>query len=149
MIYDLLSNSSSYLTLGPRFALAFGYLEQFQAGAEDGRVPIDGDNVFALIQSYVPAPAKERPFEAHRVHADVQFIAAGKERILYSPLERLVETTPYAASKDVAFYRGEDDFPLLMSPGCFAVLLPGDGHKPGCIWESAEPVRKVVVKIRL
>lgn len=125
------------------------YLRKFDPASGDGRVPLDGENVFALIQSYVPTPASTRPYESHRIFADIQFIAAGSEVIQYSPLARLRETSSYADAKDAALYTGPDDFPLFMVPGSFAILLPGDGHKPGCLWKTADPVKKVVVKIRL
>jgi biofilm protein TabA len=149
MIFDILSNLSSYSALGPRFARALEYLGQFDSKSADGRVAIEGDDIFALVQSYTPSPAGTRPFEAHRIYADVQFVAAGSEVIQYSPLGRLRETAAYSASKDVAFFDGSDDFPLFMSPGCFAILLPADGHKPGCLWQRPELVKKVVVKVRL
>lgn len=150
MIYDTLSNSRYYAAaLGERFALGLAYLERFDSSTSDGRVTLDGDDVFALVQSYIATPAGNRPFEAHRTYADIQFIAAGDEIIQYSPLGRLSETTPYSAATDVAWYSGDNDFPLYMRQGSFAILLPHDGHKPGCSWQTQERVKKVVVKIRL
>jgi biofilm protein TabA len=110
---------------------------------------LDGDQVFALVQSYTTTPAPQRLFEAHRIHADLQFVASGEEAIYYSPLARLRENTAYSAEKDVAFFDGEDDIPLVMLPGSFAIFLPQDGHKPGCSWKAPAAVKKLVVKIRL
>jgi YhcH/YjgK/YiaL family protein len=149
MVHDTLIHAARYYPLGPRFKLGFSYLEQFDPKTADGRISLDGENVFALVQSYLPKPASEHTFEAHRAHADLQFVAAGEEAIFYSPLARLRETTPYFADKDAAFYAGADDIPLVMGPGSFAIFFPQDGHKPCCLWRAAIPVKKVVVKIRL
>jgi YhcH/YjgK/YiaL family protein len=149
MIYDTLGNAATYYPLGHRFKLGFNYLSQFDPKTADGRVPIDGENVFAMVQSYVPEPAAQRSFEAHKVFADLQFVAEGEEVIFHSPLASLRETTPYLESGDAALYAGDDDFPILMRPGCFAIFYPCDGHKPGCVWRSSNRVKKVVIKIRL
>jgi YhcH/YjgK/YiaL family protein len=129
--------------------MGFRYLAQFSPQTADGRISLDGENVFALIQSYAPTPSAHRPFEAHKTYVDLQFIAMGEEAIFYSPLDSLREITPYSAAGDAALYAGEDDFPLLMRPSCFAVFYPGDGHKPCCTWRAPTLVKKVVVKIRL
>ena len=149
MIYDTLGNASIYRSLGPRFELGFKYLSQFDPKTTDGRVPLDGDNVYAAVQSYVPEPAAKRVFEAHKVFADIQFVAEGEEVIFHSRLADLRETTPYRESADAALYAGDDDFPVLMRPGSFAIFYPWDGHKPGCVWRSSSRVKKVVVKVRL
>ncbi len=149
MIYDTLNNAAIYYPLGPRYKLAFDYLAQFDPETADGRVPLEGENVFALIQSYVPTPSAQRAFEAHRTYADLQFVAVGEELIFHSPLKKLRETTPYSATNDAALYAGDDDSSLLMGSGRFAIFNPNDGHKPGCVWRSSSPVKKVVIKIRL
>jgi biofilm protein TabA len=149
MIYDTLSNAALYYPLGSRFESGFNYLARFDPDTADGRVMLDGENLFAAVQSYRPTPAAQRPFEAHRAYVDLQFVALGEEAIFHSPLPKLRETVPYAAGEDAAFYSGDDDFPICMIPGTFAIFFPHDGHKPGCIWRSTGLVKKVVVKIRL
>jgi len=149
MIHDSLTNARIYRPLGPLFAAAFDFLAGFDPEAALGKVTLDGDRLFALVQSYVPTPAGERPFESHRAYADIQYVAAGSEIIQFSPLDRLRVTKPYSAEGDAALYSGTDDWPLFMRAGDFAILYPQDGHKPGCLWLDAAPVRKVVVKVRL
>jgi YhcH/YjgK/YiaL family protein len=149
MIHDTLDAAEIYSPLSPAFRLGFEFLQRFDPATPDGRIALDGDRVFALVQSYATTPASERMFEAHRIHADLQFVASGEEAIYYSPLTRLRENTPYSAEKDIALFDGENDIPLVMPPGFFAILLPQDGHKPCCVWGAPAPVKKVVVKIRL
>lgn len=149
MICDSITNAALYRGLAPRFAQAFDFLARFDAASPDGRITIDGDNLFALVGSYQTAGAATKPFESHRTYADIQFVAAGEEVIYIAPLDRLQVTTPYASTNDAALYNGPDDTPLRLRPGDFCVLWPQDGHKPGCEWRTATTVKKVVIKVRL
>jgi len=149
MIYDTLDNAGLYLPLGPRFELGLRYLETFDPHTSDGRVPLDGNDVFALVQSYEPSIASSTLFESHRLFIDLHFIAAGEEIIQYAPLSQLRMTVPYSTDNDAALYNGSDDFPLFLGPRNFVFLFPSDGHKPCCLWRSPNRVKKVVIKIRL
>ncbi len=149
MIFDTLAHTALYQGLGPRFALAFEYLTRFDAATPDGRVTLDGEDVFALVQSYQTAPASTKQFESHRIYADVQYVAAGDELIYTATLDRLKVTVPYSASNDAALYSGPDDTPLRLRAGGFCVLWPQDGHKPCCQWDTPSAVKKVVVKVRV
>ena len=79
MISDLISHAPHYHTLGPRFAAGLKWLSDFSPDTADGRYDIEGDRVFALVQSYTTVPASEKKYESHRLYADIQFIAAGAE----------------------------------------------------------------------
>jgi biofilm protein TabA len=150
MILDSLARASLYATLGPRFAAGFAWLRSRDPSLPDGRVAIDGDRVFALVQRYHTAPGAEKRFESHRAHADIQFVAAGRERILHAGADTLEIDTPYDADTDVAFHREPGaSSSLLLGPGDFAVLWPGDAHKPGCMAGGRDAVHKVVIKVRL
>ena len=149
MIYDNLTHAALYNGLGDRFAAAFGYLTRFEPTSTDGRVSLDGDNLFALVQSYQTAAASTKMFESHRIYADIQYVVSGEEVIYTAPLDRLQVTTPYGSANDAALYSGPDDAPLRLRAGDFAVLYPQDGHKPCCLWNAPAAVKKVVIKVRL
>jgi hypothetical protein len=58
---------------------------------EPGRIEIDGNAIFALIQEYQTVPSEEKKPEAHRKYIDVQYVFQGSEIIGYgleSPLLR-------------------------------------------------------------
>lgn len=150
MILDTLSSASAHRGLGDRFNAAFDWLATFKVDTPDGRYAIDGDNVFALVQSYDTVPAVEKKYEAHRGYADVQYIAAGTEVILYAPTGGLFPVTDYDAEKDFQLFADPAAAtPLHMAPGSFAVFLPHDGHKPGCSNGGPARMKKVVVKVRV
>ncbi len=149
MILDRLQSSSQYRCIGSRFSQAFDYLESFAEDTPDGRYDLDGDNLYALVQSYTPDPAEHRTFESHRVYADIQYILSGREIIYYQDPSSLTPKAEYDPKKDATFYHCKDDRPLHLDSGTFVVLWPQDAHKPGCIWDQSAPVRKVVMKVRL
>lgn len=150
MIVDSLENASLYLPLGRGIAAGLRYLAGFDPGVEDGRYQVQGDDVFALVQRYDTAPGAEKRFEAHRRHLDIQLVGAGRERILHAPTAGLEPETPFDEAGDVQFYRDPPaSSSVLLGVGGFAILFPGDAHKPGCMAGGRESVVKVVVKVRL
>lgn len=151
MIVDTLSNSRLYDSIAEGIRIGFDYLHAFDAAAiADGRHQIDGDRVFALVQSYDTTPATEKRFETHRRHIDIQYIVAGRERMLHLPAGTLQVEAPFDEVKDVTFYHDPAaSSSLLLSRGEFAIFFPEDAHKGGCMAGGREAVRKVVVKVRL
>lgn len=155
MIADSLSNAASYLSLHERAARAFGWLrEQDYSTLPDGRIDIDGEELFAMVQEYTTVPPDGRRYEGHRRYADIQYIASGTERMLVAPAAELSEDTDYDEEKDIVFYesiradeRASAD--LTLRGGTFALFMPQDAHMP--LLQAGQPgfVRKIVVKILL
>jgi YhcH/YjgK/YiaL family protein len=150
MILQPLAEAEALAALAPGIGAGLAWLRGFDPATPDGRYPIEGERVFALVSRYHTGPATEKRFETHRRHLDLQYLAEGRERILYLPLGGLEVETPYDEAKDITFY-AEPKFSssLLMEPGDLAVFFPGDGHKPGCMAGGRDPVLKVVVKVAL
>ena len=132
MIQDTLDNSARYEALSPHFAKAFAFLRTVDGTQALGRHEIDGDRVFALVQSYVTKPAETALFEAHRKYIDVQFVHSGRETILWAPLAAMKnQTMAYDEAKDAALWKlVPDATPLIMIAGHFAALFPQDAHAP-------------------
>jgi len=150
MIVDTLEQYSRYTALSPRFAAAFAFLEKLAADRPDGRHDIDGDNCYALVQTYATRPLAQALFEAHRRYIDIQFLLAGQETLLWTPLAALTAVTqPYAADKDITFFAHPPRWtPIHLRAGQFAIFFPADGHAPGLECDGPAEVRKVVIKVR-
>ena len=150
MILDSLDRAATYAGLGSRIALALKFLQDNDCTKlPAGKMPIDGDNVYALVQDYQSKPRSEGVWEAHRRHLDVQFVAAGIEEMGYAPLASLTPRTPYDETKDFELFNGPGNF-VTVPAGHFTIFYPQDGHIPGLAAEgNPAPVRKVVVKVRL
>lgn len=133
------------------FKAGFEFLEKNDLPALSlGRHDIEGDAVYALVQKASSRPPAEGRFEAHQKYIDIQYLVSGEEIIQVAPVAALKIATPYDDSKDVAFYSRLDKFdPILMHPGCFAVLFPEDGHMPLCHSGGPHELFKVVVKVKV
>ena len=150
MISDTLDQCHRYTSLSPRFAAAFDFLEKLPPHHPPGRYEIDGNDCFALMQSYRSQPREMGKVETHRQYIDIQFIQAGRETMLWSPINALPHVTqPYNAEKDVIFYATPlNMLPLTLTAGQFVIFFPTDGHAGGLEWSGQSEVRKVVIKVR-
>lgn len=151
MISDTLDQRRRYTSLSPRFAAAFEFLEKLPASQPLGRYDLDGDNCFALVQSYTTKPHDQAKFETHRQYIDIQFMQAGCETMLWTPLAALAQVTqPYLPERDVIFYATPPQMtPITLGTGQFVIFFPTDGHAGGLENGGPAEVRKVVIKVRV
>lgn len=152
MIFDLIVNSSPYEILSPRLALAFRALRQGELlHLPDGRHPLQGDDVFALIQQYPTKPHVGAQLETHRRYIDIQCLLAGEELVGYAPAAGLPESIPYNTEKDIAFHAGTPELLLHLRPTNFALFFPQDAHMPSLQLpdQPAAAIKKIVLKIRV
>jgi YhcH/YjgK/YiaL family protein len=152
MILDRLDACDPYRALGDRFAAGFDYLRNTNFDAvPDGRYDIRGSDVLAIVQAYRTKPPADGKWEAHRDHADIQYIHRGRERMGVAPLAGMKLLPPYDPDKDVEFYAGDASAGnvVTVEQGCFAVFLPRDVHMPNLAIDAIAEVKKVVIKVRL
>ena len=148
MIIDDLKNAHQYHGIGPRFARAFSWLGEtdLEAMAPERRA-IEGDDIYAMIQQYDSKPKSEGLWEAHRKYADIQYVVSGAEHMGWAPVASL-KAGPYDADKDFLKAEGTGQF-LELRAGSFIVLFPQDAHMPSVAIDRPQPMKKVVVKVRL
>lgn len=151
MILDKIDNWNTYfrkesiLYDGMRFIL-----EELNENIRDGRYEIKGNDIYAMVQSYMTDTTENKKLESHRRYIDVQYIVSGIEVIEWIPTGGLRVMTPYSDENDVIFYHiAEGMSPLVLTPGMFAVFYPADAHMPGCFLDKPEAVRKIVVKVKI
>lgn len=150
MVVDTLAEASRYEPLHRGFRAAFDFLRDTDVRSlAEGRTVIDGDRLFALVQSYATQPVEGGKLEAHRTYIDIQFVVSGEEHIGYAPLGGLPPDAPFDAEKDIGFYRGEAACLVKLSAGMFAVFYPHDAHLPGRHLTVPSRVKKVVLKVML
>ena len=149
MIVDNLDNQNLYRGTSAGLDRAFDYISQTEFGKlPDGRQEIDGDDLYALVLSYTPKKEEDQQYEAHRNYIDIQFVLKGREIIYWKPVERLQAAGAYSEKDDAVLSKELGGTAVTLSKGYFVVLFPQDAHNPGCLWDEAVGVRKVVVKIR-
>lgn len=116
---------------------------------EPGRYEIDGNDIFINVMAFETADAQSKRYEQHRDYADIQILLSGNERIDFGPAN---------SGQELDTYHEDDDYQLCseveprqtlhMQAGMFAVFLPGEPHKPGCITNQSQTIKKAVIKVR-
>jgi len=115
----------------------------------DGKIEIDGDRVFALVQRYETVKTDTPKFEYHKKYIDVQYIASGEEVIGWAPVARMKISEAYDVEKDICFGTVPTGqwTPVFLQAGQLAVFYPEDGHAPKLSTHSPSSVMKIVIKI--
>jgi len=138
------------LTSSMRQALDFLRQAQGQELA-DGRIPIDGERVYALVQSY-DTKTGDIIFEGHRRYIDFQYVVKGEEALGWAPAERAEIIRPYNEERDMwlGAVPAAQTTLVRLAAGQLAVLWPSDAHAPQRSATGAPaPVKKIVVKVAL
>ncbi len=150
MIVVDLSRAAGRLPAHPPLGAAVAFLRgRDLAALPEGRVEIDGDRVYALVQGYETLAVDEPRFEWHRRFIDLQLVESGAEVIGWAPAALITVTEAYDRERDVGFGvvgRGLWT-PLRLTAGQLAVLWPEDAHAPRLAAGAPTRVRKIVVKV--
>lgn len=149
MIVDNLRNLHRYETLCRGIRAADAFLGAFSLDIPNGKYPIDGENVYAVVQRYKTLPEAQLLWECHDKYWDIQYIADGCENVLWTERDAIRTWGAYRGESDSRVAEGDfPSVPVTLSVGQFAIFAPQDAHKPKCICGRAADVVKVVVKVR-
>ena len=81
MIYDKFPNVGLYASPDTPLGKALDFAANFNPETPDGKIEIDGANMYAVFNTYTTSPAEDLSFEAHRKHIDLQLLLSGIEDI--------------------------------------------------------------------
>ena len=127
MICAKLCDAGQYRGIHPSLDLALDHLTpDFLAAPGDDTVRLDGDRVYANRFTYETIPLEEGFFEAHRRYLDIHLMLEGEERVDIAHPDGLEE---YEHRDDFYALRGQAEQTLLLRPGQFLVVFPGDAHR--------------------
>ena len=144
----LLQKKGGSFKLVARLAAGLQFLQDNNVPElQPGRIELDGNRVFALVQHYNTKPKEQGVWEAHRKYIDIQYVAEGRELMGYANLGHL-QAGEYDGEKDFLLLKGEGSY-VLMKPGTFVILMPEDAHIPQVAVDAPEPVKKVVIKVAI
>ena len=128
MIYAKHKDAPAYRGIHPNLDLALEHITpEFLASVGSERVELKG-GVYATRFTYETVPAEESFFEAHKKYL--------------AEFDRVEANDFYA-------YRGEGDYKLVLSPGDFLVVFPGDAHRIKMQVDGPKTVSKVVFKVKI
>ncbi len=146
MIIDSLQNSATYESLSPRLAKAFAYIKSHDlASLEDGRHPIEGDEIYAMISSPDLKKPEDAPIEVHNRYIDIQVVLSGEETFGWRERSELCAPAgPFDEAKDIRFWGDRPSTYFTLYKGQFAIFFPQDGHAP-MIGEGK--IKKCIVKV--
>ncbi len=150
MIVTDLEGFATQASLTPQLRAALDFLRSVRGQQlSDGRIEIDGERAFALVQSYDTLAGGDWTFEGHRRYIDIQYIASGEEIIGWAPAEDASITDPYDAAKErwLGTVPEARATAVRLGAGQLAVLYPSDAHAPKRAWDKPSPVKKIVVKV--
>lgn len=149
MIKDQLKNAKIYYNLSENIKKGFEWLEKNDLeNLPDGKYEIDGNNVYASIQTY--ETKEDANYEAHRKYIDIQYMINGSEKIGVTDLENCTTCIEYDSNRDLEFFTitCEEEY-LALLKGQFMVFFPTDAHKPSILLNNKDLVKKVVVKVAI
>ena len=149
MIYAKNKDALSYLGIHPNLDMALKHItEEYLSTVGETRAELKGSDVYATRFTYETVPAEESFFEAHKNYLDIHIMLEGSEGVEIAPPEKLTEFDRVEAN-DFYAYRGEGDYKLVLSPGDFLVVFPGDAHRIKMQVDGPQRVTKAVFKIRI
>ncbi len=151
MIFDRLKNSEIYNILGEKIEKGFAFLKNTDLkNLPDGKYEIDGNEIFANVQTLKTKPKEEKKWEVHRKYIDIQYVIKGREKMGYGILEDFKTIiSPYDNEKDLEFLDGKKYNYINVYEGDFVVFYPNDVHAPMLSVENSEEIKKVIVKIAI
>lgn len=116
-----------------------------------GNYDLQGKDIYVQVIDMTTKIFCETRPEVHRQYIDVQFLVSGRENIGVVPDSgKNTVAENLLAERDLLFYSGvENESTLSMTPGCFAIFMPSDVHRPGCAADQPEAIRKVVIKVKV
>jgi YhcH/YjgK/YiaL family protein len=149
MISDSIQNYSRY-PFGPAWEAAFAFIKKLSPETPTGKQFIQGDRLYAGVDSYATKLRESAKLETHRKYVDIQLLLSGTEAIEIFPRRDLTVSEPYNQEKDVEFYQVPTSAParVVLSPGEFLVFFPHDAHMPCLVaGDAPQTVKKVVIKV--
>lgn len=147
MIYDKLTNIQRYRGLHPNLDLAIEYIHNHLDQMPE-KIDLNGTEVYGSIFTYSTIADDASFFEAHAKYADIHIMRTGSERVAVSDIS-VLETDEAQPDKDFWSMRGPEEASIILAPGSFLIVLPGDAHKLKMQLEAPATVTKSVFKVKM
>lgn len=144
MIVDKFSNLGFYKSIIKNIDNGIAAVQKL-GKAEIGKYEFDGG--FFMVQQGTTEPMNEGIFETHKKYIDVHIILEGSEDVAWAYISDLKEETAYDDEKDAAFYKGDTDHIMHVTPGMCYVAYPHDAHMPVRHIDQAQSYTKIVMKL--
>jgi len=148
MIICSTNNLKDHAELNPGLEKAQDFLLRSDLDSlPEGKHEIQGDDIFAIIETCEGKGKDNTILEAHRRYIDVQFSITGQDIIGIRPLsscERIAED--YKSEKDIIFFHDQPLTWIALGGKQCIVFFPQDCHAP---LSCTRPCKKAVIKIKI
>ncbi len=147
MIVGKLSNASEYLGIHPLLDRAIGLMTpEYLSSVPTETRHLEGDDLYVTRFDYETVSFEDTFYESHKKYLDIQIVIRGRE---YVDIAHPAGLKQYESRGDFYAYHGEADQRVLLSPGTFLVVFPGDAHRLKISVDGPEAVSKVVFKLHV
>ncbi|MCC4085369.1 YhcH/YjgK/YiaL family protein [Enterococcus faecalis] len=147
MIITERSDFRKYASINPYFSKVCDFLENTDLkNLEDGKIDIDGDNVFANCMTYVADGIQGQQFETHKKYLDIHLVILNTEAMAVSSLSNSKLKVEFDAQKDIGFYDSNEYQMVILTESNLLVTFEEDLHQPK-VRINDYPVKKLVIKV--
>jgi YhcH/YjgK/YiaL family protein len=150
MIFSSIESNDTFAAYPEVIREVIEYLKRHDfVNAEPGTYEIQGNDIYAQVFDARTGRTEDIKPESHRRYLDIQFLAAGEEKLGFAPLDDECEIDEHIKDRDLIFYKkvGNEGF-ITAVPGCFSIFFPWDVHRPAVAVNEPMTIRKVVVKVK-
>ena len=148
MIVAKLTNKQEYYGIHPELDKALDYLTpEFLDQVPTEKTLLDGENLFVTKFHLETVPFEQTFYESHRKYLDIQIVTEGAERVDIAHPDTLECTEEKG---DFFGYTGEAEQSVILRPGNFLVVFPGDAHRLRIpVEQPGEAFTRIVFKIKV
>lgn len=154
MIIAPIPHFTRYQHLNPLFPQVTEFLKrQGWQGLSEGKHPLQGDDLFVIMESGTTKDRAARRFEGHRTYIDVQVNLEGGETMDWTSVHGLSVEDDFTPDGDIRFFASQDlpHSRLRVAPGWLTVFFPEDAHRPSLPFVDDQPAAyvKAIFKVRI
>ncbi|MEI6291477.1 MAG: YhcH/YjgK/YiaL family protein [Chloroflexota bacterium] len=151
MIISSIENALEQVSKNQRLEKALKFLRDSNLeNLPEGRFEIEGDKLFAIVQTYQTRPAGTfLELEGHKKYIDIQCVVTGQELIGWIHAGSVQASSPYDEAKDawLGNLAVEKLTMLRLAEKQVAIFFPTDAHAPQVADGISTQVKKIVIKI--
>ena len=131
MIVTEINNLSTYVGVNPYFERLINFLKTVDLGSlPEGKIDIEGDELFGNCFSYVADGQPGDFFETHRKYLDIHLVLENTEDMAVSSVKSTTVSQPYNKEKDIELYEGKVEQLIHLKSGECLITFPEDLHQP-------------------
>ena len=149
MIVTEINNLSTYVGVNPYFERLINFLKTVDLDSlPEGKIDIEGDELFGNCFSYVADGQPGDFFETHRKYLDIHLVLENTEDMAVSSVKSTTVSQPYNNEKDIELYEGKMEQLIHLKSGECLITFPEDLHQPK-VRVNDLPLKKVVFKVAI